>query len=333
MSIAMLLRDHKVDGKKPDFVRAMNFAGGSKITKGLFGSIPDNVIDELRIWGRNDVHGTQYFASCKLPKPPYFEKLAGGMLPSVVGRCHPEECYHRLWRSTGIQHVYCTDDAPYTVVHHLTGQARIEYHRFPSAHMLSGIAALGFQYDCREALVLVQKRCFTTTINYKKTKLYLVWMKSIRHPEVDGEEQVQEDMVAASMMKSYAASQELENSHEVFMRTGDSNYERAVIRVRAIGFYADPDTNETICVNFGHEDSAGGITDVMGKAQYVLSMGLASGGIDQIVKFQMERLAHILPDGREGGYFGTGPYSTEYKQDWGGSNSTQPVGRAGYSIF
>merc|ERR1719313_862272 len=95
------------------------------------------------------------------------------------------------------------------------------------------------------------------------------------------------------MMKSYAASRELENAHEVQNAAGTK--EGAVIRVRATGFYTDPTTKETICVNFGHEDSAGGITDVMGKAQYVLSMGFAAGGIDRIVKFQMERLAHILP--------------------------------------
>jgi len=297
MSIAMLLRDHKVDGTTPKFVHSMGFAGGKEITQGLYAPLPDN-IHNLRIWGRNDVHGTQYFASCVLPN------------------VQPKECHYRLWRSTGIQHVYCTDDAPFSVVHRLTGEARLEYHRIPSAHVLSGITALGFQYDCREALVLVQKRIFNVAIRPDKTaKLHLVWMKSIRHPSLPiGNNEVQADMVAASMMKSYASSRELENAHEVQYCAGTK--ERAVIRVRAIGFYTDPDSGETICVNFGHEDSAGGITDAMGKAQYLLSMGFAAGGVDQIVKFQMERLAHILPTHSEwGGFYATGPFSTQWKED------------------
>jgi hypothetical protein len=297
MSIAMLLRDHKVDGTTPKFVRAMGFAGGKEVTQGLRAPLPDN-IHNLRIWGRNDVHGTQYFASCVLPN------------------VKPAECHHRLWRSTGIQHVYCTDDAPYSVVHNLSGQARIEYHRIPSAHVLSGITALGFQYDCREALVLVQKRSFNIAITPdKSTRLHLIWMKSIRHPSLPiGNSEVQSEMVAASMMKSYAGAQELSNAHEVQQTAGTK--ERAVIRCRAIGFYEDPDSHETICVNFGHEDSAGGITDAMGKAQYLLSMGFSAGGIDQIVKFQMERLAHILPTHSEwGGFYATGPFSTSWKED------------------
>jgi hypothetical protein len=45
----------------------------------------------------------------------------------------------------------------------------------------------------------------------------------------------------------------------------------------------------------------------MGKAQYLLSMGHAAGGVDQIVKFQMERLGHILPTHSEwGGFYATG---------------------------
>lgn len=240
----------------------------------------------------------QYFASCVLPN------------------VKPQECHYRLWRSTGIQHVYCTDDAPYAVVHNLTGSARIEYHRIPSAHLLSGITALGFQYYCREALVLVQKRSFNVAIRPDKpTRLHLVWMKSIRHPSLPiGNSEVQADMVAASMMKSYAASHDLENAYEVQNTAGTK--ERAVIRVRAIGFYSDPDSGETICVNFGHEDSAGGFTDAVGKAQYLLSMGFAAGGVDQIVKFQMERLAHILPTHTEwGGFYATGPFSTQWKDD------------------
>jgi hypothetical protein len=296
MSIAMLLRDLKVDGNgtPPKFVKAMGFAGGKEITQGLYGPMPDN-IHNLRIWGRNDVHGTQYFASCVLPN------------------VKPDQCHYRLWRSTGIQHVYCTDEAPYCVVHNLTGQARLEYHRIPSAHLLSGITARGFQYDCREALVLVQKRSFNISVgNDKQTRLHLVWMKSIRHPSLPiGNSEVQADMVAASMMKSYAGGHKLENAHEAQHAAGV--VERAVIRVRAIGFYTDPDSGETICVNFGHEDSAGGITDAVGKAQYLLSMGLAAGGVDQIVKFQMERLAHILPTHSEwGGFYATGPFATEW---------------------
>jgi hypothetical protein len=297
MSIAMLLRDNKVDGTTPKWVRSMGFAGGNEITKGLTGPMPDN-IHNLRIWGRNDVHGTQYFASCVLPK------------------VKADDCHHRLWRSTGIQHVYCTDDAPYAVVHQLSGHARLEYHRIPSAHMLSGITALGFQYDCREALVLVQKRSFNIAVAPEKSaRLHLVWMKSIRHPSlpVGNNHEVAADMVAASMMKSYSSSHHLHNSQEVQQCAGGK--ERAVIRVRAIGFYTDPDSGETICVNFGHEDSAGGITDAMGKAQYLLSMGFSAGGIDQIVKFQMERLAHILPSGSHSGFYATGPFSTEWKAE------------------
>jgi hypothetical protein len=300
MSIAMLLQGHKVDGSAPKFVRDMGFAGGKEITQGSARDpLPEN-IHNLRIWGRNDVHGTQYFASCVLPN------------------VKPQECHYRLWRSTGIQHVYCTDDAPYCVAHNLSGMARLEYHRIPSSHLLSGITSEGFQYDCREALVLVQKRIFNIAIAPEKsTKLHLVWMKSVRHPSLpigNTEGQVQSDMVAASMMKSYAASRELENAHEVQQTAGTK--ERAVIRVRAIGFYTDPDSGETICVNFGHEDSAGGITDAMGKAQYLLSMGFAAGGIDQIVKFQMERLSHILPTHSEwGGFYATGPFSTSWKED------------------
>jgi hypothetical protein len=292
MSIATLLRDHKVDGTTPKFVRSMGFAGGAQITKGLRFPLPDE-IHNLQIWGRNDVHGTQYFAHCVLPN------------------VNAEECYHRLWRPTAMQHVYCTDDAPYSVVHHLSGEARIEYHRIPSAHVLTPITALGFQYDCREALVLVQKRSFNVPIRPdKKTKLHLVWMKSIRHPSLPiGNSEVQADMVAASMMKSYANSQELSNVHDVQQIAGTRD--RAVIRVRAIGFYEDPDTpGQTICVNFGHEDSAGGFTDGMGKAAYLLSMGNVAGGIDQIVKFQMERLAHILPTHIGGSHYATGPFST-----------------------
>jgi hypothetical protein len=185
--------------------------------------------------------------------------------------------------------------------------------------VLSGITALGFQYDCREAFVLVQKRSFNVAMSggNKSTRLHLVWMKSIRHPSLPigtGEGQVQSDMVAASMMKSYAASRELENASEVQQTAGTK--ERAVIRLRAIGFYTDPDSGETICVNFGHEDSAGGITDAVGKAQYLLSMGFAAGGVDQIVQFQMERLAHILPTHSEwGGFYATGPFSTSWKED------------------
>jgi len=119
--------------------------------------------------------------------------------------------------------------------------------------------------------------------------------------------------VAASMVKSYSSSHHLHNSQEVQQCAGGK--ERAVIRVRAIGFYTDPDSGETICVNFGHEDSAGGITDAMGKAQYLLSMGFSAGGIDQIVKFQMERLAHILPSGSHSGFYATGPFSTEWKAE------------------
>merc|ERR1719281_1195853 len=48
MSIAMLLRDHKVDGTTPKFVQAMSFAGGTPITQGLTGPMPDN-IHNLRI--------------------------------------------------------------------------------------------------------------------------------------------------------------------------------------------------------------------------------------------------------------------------------------------
>merc|ERR1719146_416230 len=116
------------------------------------------------------------------------------------------------------------------------------------------------------------------------------------------------------MMKSYAASQELDNVAEVQNFAGQK--ERAVIRLRAIGCYTDPRNDQTICVNFGHEDSAGGITDAMGKAQYLLSMGFAAGGIDQIVKFQMERLAHILPTHTEwGGFYATGPFSTTWRDE------------------
>jgi hypothetical protein len=295
MSIAMLLQGHKVGETMPKFVRSMGFAGGSPITQLYREPVPDNM-HNLRIWGRNDVHGTQYFASC--------------VLPGVK----PYECHVRLWRSTGIQHVYCTDDAPYTVVHNLSGDARIEYHRIPSAHFLSGITALGFQYDCREALVLVQKRTFNIALEgAKKAKLHLIWMKSVRHPSLPiGDKEVQSEMVAASMMKSYAASRELENAHEVQQCAGTKD--RAVIRLRAIGFYEDG--QDTICVNFGHEDSAGGITDAFGKAQYLLSMGHAAGGVDQIVKFQMERLGHILPTHSEwGGFYATGPFSTQWRED------------------
>merc|ERR1719335_199808 len=109
-------------------------------------------------------------------------------------------------------------------------------------------------------------------------------------------------------MKSYAASHDLDNIRDVQYVAGKK--ERAVIRCRAIGFYTDPDSGETICVNFGHEDSAGGFTDATGKAQYLLSMGFAAGGIDQIVKFQMERLAHILPTHIGGSHYATGPFST-----------------------
>lgn len=212
--------------------------------------------------------------------------------------------------------MYCTDDAPYSVVHHLTGSARLEYHRIPSAHVLSGITALGFQYDCREAFVLVQKRSFNIAIGPEKsTRLHLVWMKSIRHPSLPvGNGEVQSDMVAASMMKSYAQSHQLEHVHEAQAAAGTK--ERAIIRVRAIGFYEDPSSGETICVNFGHEDSAGGFSDAVGKAQYLLSMGMAAGGIDQIVKFQMERLAHILPTHHDwGGFYATGPFSTDWRQE------------------
>jgi hypothetical protein len=45
-------------------------------------------------------------------------------------------------------------------------------------------------------------------------------------------------------------------------------------------------------------------------------MGFAAGGIDQIVKFQMERLSHILPTHSEwGGFYATGPFSTSWKDD------------------
>jgi hypothetical protein len=186
--------------------------------------------------------------------------------------------------------VYNTDDAPHTVLQNLSGDARIEYHHIPTAHVLSalGISSSGFQYDSREAAVLVQKATFALP---NKAQCHLIWMKSIRHPELSEatEETVQP---AASVMKSYSAGKKLENVHQVQPLVGKKT--RALIRLRAMAFYTDPTTQKTVACCFGHEDPAGGF-NMMEKAKHYLSFGFATGGVEEIVKFNFERLSHILP--------------------------------------
>jgi hypothetical protein len=245
----------------------------------------DNV-EKLRIWGRNDVHGQQYFASCVLPKVT------------------PDEAQRRLFKTTGIQHVYNTDDAPYTVLQHLSGDARIEYHHIPSAHLLSGVSSFGFQYDSREACVLVHKTSFTLP---NKATCYLVMMKSIRHPDLAHEgETVQ---AAASMMKSYAAGKKLENVHQCQNIVG--RLPRALIRLRAFAFYEDPTSKQTVSCCFGHEDSGGNI-NALEKAKHYLSFGFTTGGVEDVVKFNFERLSHILPTSADAqaNFYASGPFST-----------------------
>jgi hypothetical protein len=265
MAIGQLLNESPIEEKPPKWLLEMKFSGGKTL------EVAENV-NNLRVWGRNDVHGAQYFASC--------------ILPNVTA----EEASKRLWKTTGVQHVYNTDDAPYAVLQNLSGDARIEYHHIPTAHMLSTISSYGFQYDSREAAVLVEKATFPLA---NKAVCHMVWMKSIRHPDLSGSEEVQP---AASVMKSYSAGTKLANIEHVQPYVGKST--RALIRLRAMAFYQDPATQKTVCCCFGHEDPAGGF-NALEKTKYYLSFGFTTGGVEEIVKFNLQRLSHILPSHRD----------------------------------
>jgi len=53
-----------------------------------------------------------------------------------------------------------------------------------------------------------------------------------------------------------------------------------------------------VCCCFGHEDPAGGF-NTLEKAKHYLSFGFTTGGVEEIVKFNLERLSHILPSHRD----------------------------------
>jgi hypothetical protein len=280
MAIASLLSESPVAEKPPKWLSDMKFAGGSTV------EIAEN-LENVRVWGRNDVHGQQYFASC--------------ILPNVTA----DEAHRRLFKTTGVQHVYNTDDAPFTVLQHLSGDARIEYHHIPTGHLLSAVSSFGFQFDSREAVVLVHKATVTLP---NKAKCHIVMLKSVRHPSVVHEGETVAP--AASMMKSYAPGKKLENAHHIAGIVG--RQQRALIRLRAFAFYEDPEINKTVCTCFGHEDDAGAYNN-LGKAQHYLSFGYSTGGVTDVVKYQFERLSHILPsnnDASTANFYATGPFSS-----------------------
>jgi len=145
-----------------------------------------------------------------------------------------------------------------------------------------------------------------------KAKCHMVMMKSVRHPDVVHEGETVNP--AASMMKSYAPGKKLENSHHVAGIVGKQ--QRALIRLRTFAFYEDPESNKTVCCCFGHEDDAGAYNNLV-KAQHYLSFGYSTGGVTDVVKFQFERLSHILPsntDAPTANFYATGPlFSTVAK--------------------
>jgi len=298
MAMVCLLREDPVADKPPQWLSDIGFAGGRLIDSSTLkfpsGRSLDN-IEKLRIWGSNDIHGMQYFASCILPD------------------CRADEASRRLWRTTGTQHVFNTDYAPFAVVHQLSGESRVEYHHIPCPSVLSNIVSRGFQYSTREALVLVTRAHSTISVGGKETIAHFVWMKSIRHPDLPAEGQGYDGIApAASMMKSYAKNKHMESTAAVQGVAGSTP--RAIVRLRAFVFYEDPTTQSTVCCCFGHEDSSGGLAETFGKAGHYLSFGFAAGGVHETASFQMSRMAHILPTSGEeylDELFGRGPFSTK----------------------
>jgi len=300
MSLVVLLREDPVAEKAPRWLSDIGFAGGSEVdtaTMKFPGSgNPVRNMEKLRIWGSNDIHGMQYFASCILPN------------------CRADEAHRRLFKPTGIRHVYNTNRAPYAVVHRLSGESRVEFHCIPCPSVLSTITAEGFEYSTREALVMVSRAHCNISVGGQETMAHFVWMKSIRHPDLPTENKGYEGVApAASMMKTFTTGGGQMESVGYAQAVAGSR-SRAVVRLRAFVFYEDPMTQSTVCCCFGHEDSSGGLMETMGKAGHYLTFGMASGGVNETALFQMSRLAHILPSSGEeqlDELFGQGVFSTK----------------------
>lgn len=238
-------------------------------TLGQEGFVTVNKLDKLRIWYRNDVHGSKYFASCIIPNTK------------------ASETFKRVWKPAGMRHIFCTDDAPATVLTELGPDSRVEFHKVPTAHAMSAFSAKGQQHDYREALLFVMR----TTVDLpmdgsRKTKCSIMWMKSARHPSLPSTDQT-------DGVRPGTPEPKMTESLPVPVGLGESA--RAVVYLRALAMYEDPTTNQTVACLFGHDNPVGW-SNSLGMASYYLTGGNVSGGLFDQVLHNFQRLSDVVSD-------------------------------------
>jgi hypothetical protein len=138
--------------------------------------IGDRDSGSAKVWYKNDLRGRKFFASTYIPAGKTAAEAAGA-----------------LWEDTNWCRVNDVNEVLDIVVSELMKKSRLEHHVMPNPHPLGLIHADGIEFDKREALTLSwieevgEKENFK--INGKKAKGYLLWMKSVTHPNIPSEEE------------------------------------------------------------------------------------------------------------------------------------------------
>jgi len=287
----LLTHDGHGDGQPP-WLETMGFTGGAETPCRSV-----KKIEKLRVWYRNDTTGSKFFATARIPG------------------ANTGESFKRVWKPTGMRHVFCVDEAPPTVVTELGPDTRLEFHKIPTPSVMSSVSTRGQQADHREALLLVQRKTFEITLDSgKKATCNVLWMKSARHPKIPAGDGVEDEMTAPAAADPTGAGEvgvatdpsltqtkaPLTTAAEVGPVTdainppvGLGETSRAVVPLRALAMYEDPDTKDTIVSFFGHENPAG-MMNAMGMVGFFMTGGNVSSGVTYQVEHHFQRLGDVL---------------------------------------